>query len=70
MGCAGGFGSSLRRICFKLRTRADDWRRSWIGRARVDPKDRGCNPRVASKRQWILGLSGAHVPKDVQTRYF
>ena len=24
----GGFGSSLRRICFKLRTRADDWRRS------------------------------------------
>src|SRR5437867_7426506 len=28
-GCAGGFGSSLKRICFKLRTRADDWRRSW-----------------------------------------
>ena len=29
MGCAGGFGSSLKRICFKLRTCADDWRRSW-----------------------------------------
>jgi hypothetical protein len=51
-GRAGGFGSSLRRICFKLRTCADDWLRSChrVGRAKE---------RTDTSKTAIIGDSGS-----------